>query len=185
MDRKVSQEELDQLIEDATYLQDEAEALKYVIDEVPYNERPPERHSIAEMLLLIDHAQLTYYRPILEEAVGNPRPTHLDNFDHFKETFEPDEEKLKDIQKLLSKLAKHRAGVINTIKNISLIDWETIIYKDKQQLLLFNFIQEMIHLDREQFKKIADLVMIFNAEKQNKREIEKRQSMQNPPSKEK
>jgi hypothetical protein len=185
MDGKVSQEELDQLIEDAAYLQDEAEALKYVIDEVPYNERPPERYSIAEMLLLIDHAQLSYYRPVLEEAVGNPRPTHLNNFTHFKETFEPDEEKLRDIQKLLSRLAKHRAGVINTIKNISLIDWETVLYNGEQQLLLFNFIQEMIRFDREQFKKIADLVMVFNAEKQNKREIERRQSMQNPPSKNK
>jgi hypothetical protein len=182
MDREVSQEELNQLIEDAAYLQDEAESLKYVIDEVPYNERPPEQYSIAEMLLLIDHAQLTYYRPVLEEAVGDPRPTHLDNFAPFKETFEPDEEKLKDIQKLLSKLAKHRAGVISTIKSISLIDWESIIYKNNQQLLLFNFIQEMIRFDREQFKKIADLVMIFNTGKQHKREIEKRRSIQNPPS---
>jgi hypothetical protein len=182
MDKEISQEQLQQLIEDATYLQDEAEALKYVIDEVPHNENPPEGRSIAEMLLLIDHAQLSYFRPILKEAVKNPRPTHIDNFEHFEETFDPDEEKLKDIQKLLSKLAKHRAGVLNTMKNISLINWETIVYKNDQQLLLFDFIREMIHFDRQQLNKIADLVMVFNDQKQNMRDIERRRSIQNSES---
>ncbi len=179
MDKEISQEQLQQLIEDAAYLQDEAEALKYVIEEVPHNESPPEGRSIAEMLLLIDHAQLSYYRPILKEAVNNPRPTHLEKFEHFEESFDPDEEKLKDIQKLLSKLAKHRAGVINTMKNTSLIDWETVVYKNDQQLLLFDFIREMIQFDRHQLNKIADLVMVFNDQKQNRREIERRRSIQN------
>ena len=180
MDKEITQKEVDQLIEDARYLQDEAEALKYVIDEVPYNEKPPnEGRSIAEMLLMIDHAQLSYYRPILKESVKNRRPTHIDNFENFEDTFEPDEEKYGDIQKLLSKLAKHRAGVINTIQNISLIDWETVVYKNNQQLFLFEFIHEMIRFDRKQLKKIADLVLIYNNEKQNKREIEQRRSMQN------
>lgn len=181
-DKKITQEQLDRFIEDAAYLQDEAEALKYVIDEVPYDERPPDGRSIAEMLLLIDHAQLSYYRPILESAINDQRPTHIDDFDHFKDSFESDEEKIKDIQKLLSKLSKHRAGVINTIKNISLIDWETVIYKNDQQLLLFDFINQMIRFDRAQLKKIADLVMIFSNEKQNKRQIERKRAKRNHQS---
>lgn len=179
MDDQITQEQLDQLIEDAAYLQDEAEALKYVIDDVPHQENPPEGRSIAEMLLLIDHAQLSYFRPILEKAVKNPRPTHLENVDHFEETFEPDEEKLENIQKLLSKLAKHRAGVINTMNNISLIDWETTVYKNNQQILLFDFIREMIRFDRRQLKKIADLVMVYKDREQTNREIEKKRAMQN------
>lgn len=179
MDDQITQEQLDQLIEDATYLQDEAEALKYVIDEVPHQETPPEGRSIAEMLLLIDHAQLSYYRPILQKAVKNPRPTHLENFDHFEETFEPEEEKLENIQKLLSKLAKHRAGVINTMNNISLIDWETSIYRNEKEILLFDFIREMIRFDRRQLKKIADLVMVFKDREQTNREIERKRAMQN------
>ncbi|MBN2731593.1 MAG: hypothetical protein JXR26_04095 [Balneolaceae bacterium] len=181
-DREISQEQLDRLIEDASYLQDEAEALKYVIDEVPYDEDPPDGRSIVEMLLLIDHAQLSYYRPILESAVNDQRPTHIDNFEDFENSFEPDEEKMKDIQKLLSKLSKHRAGVINTIKNIPLIDWETVIYNNNQQLLLFDFIQQMIRFDRAQLKKIADLVMLYNNEKQNRRQIEQKRANQNHQS---
>lgn len=175
-DREISQEQLDKLIDDASYLQDEAEAMQYVIDNVPYTETPPEGRSIAEMLLLIDHAQLSYYRPILEEAIDNPRPTHLDNFTHFRESFEEDEEKAKDIQKILRKIAKHRAGLVNAIKNVSLIDWETIVYRDSQQVLLFDFMQEMIRFERGILKDIADQVRVYNQEKQKQREIEQRRS---------
>lgn len=177
-DHKVSQEDVDALIEDASYLQDEAEAMQYVIDDIPYDESPPEGRSIAEMLLLIDHAQLSYYRPVLEEAVDNQRPTHLENFTHFRENFEPDEDDLKDIQKILSKLAKHRAGVVNTINNISLIDWDSCIYRDGQDVLLFDFLQEMIRFERNMLKDIADQVKMYNEEKQRKREIEQRRSQQ-------
>lgn len=175
-DQEISQEQLDKLVEDASYLQDEAEAMQYVIDNVPYDQTPPEGRSIAEMLLLIDHAQLSYYRPILEDATDNPRPTHLEKFTHFKESFEKDEEKLKDVQKILKKIAKHRAGLVNAIKNIPLIDWETVIYRDDRQVFLFDFMQEMIRFERGILKDIADQVRIYNQEKQRQRDIEQRRS---------
>lgn len=185
-DREVTQKEVDQLIEDASYLQDEADALQYVITDVPYDERPPGGKSIAEMLLLIDHAQLSYYRPIMEDAVDDPRPTHLDDYIHFEESFDVDEEKIKNIEKLLRKLSKHRAGVVNAIKNIPLIDWETSVYKDNQQLLLLDFMQEMITFERNTLKDIAEQVKIYNQEKENRREIEKRRKQRHgePPSQE-
>lgn len=175
-DREITQEQLDSLVEDAAYLEDEAEALKYVIENVPYTESPPEGKSIAEMLLLIDHAQLSYYRPILEQAFKNPRPTRLSDFEHFRETFEVDEEKIENIQKLLSKLAKHRAGVVNVINNIPLIDWEIVIYDDNKEITLYDFMQQMIRFDRSMLKQIADLVMVFEQEKQTRREIEQKQA---------
>lgn len=175
-DREISQDELDKLIADATYLQDEAEAMQYVIDDVPYDKTPPDGRSIAEMLLLIDHAQLSYYRPIMEEAIDNPRPTHLEKFTHFKESFEKDEEKMQDVHEILKKIAKHRAGLVNAIKNISLIDWETIIYKNGHQILLYDFLQQMIHFERNILKELADQVRSYNQDKQQKRDIEKRKA---------
>lgn len=175
-DREISQDELDKLVDDASYLQDEAEAMQYVIDTVPYDRTPPEGRSIAEMLLLIDHAQLAYYRPILEEAIDNPRPTHLDKFTHFKESFDPDEEKLQDVQNILKKLAKHRAGLVNAIKNVSLIDWETLVYKNESQVLLFDLIKEMIRFERSILKDIAEQVRIYNQEKQRQRDINEKKS---------
>jgi|AntRauTorcE11897_2_1112592.scaffolds.fasta_scaffold06986_2 hypothetical protein len=174
--KEISQEQIDQLIEDARYLQSEAEALKYVIDEVPYNTPPPEGRSIAETLLLLDHAQLSYFRPIFKKAVENPRPTYIDDFDHFEESFEADEEKLENIQKLLSKLSKHRAGVVNTIHNISLINWETVIYENDKEILLYNFALQMVHFDQQKLKEIADLVMIYKNEEHNNRTIQQKQS---------
>lgn len=175
---EVTQEELDQLVEDASYLQDEAEALKYVIDEVPYTETPPEGASIAEMLLLLDHAQLTYYRPIIEDAYEQTRPVRIQNYEDFTESFELDEDKIKDIQKVLSKIVKHRAGVVNLIKSIPLIDWETTLYSNDQDLILFDFAQDMVRFDRQKLKEIADLVMVFNQEKEARREIDKRAERQ-------
>ncbi len=175
-DREISQEELDRLVDDASYLQDEAEAMQYVIDDVPYSKTPPEGRSIAEMLLLIDHAQLSYYRPIMEEAIDSPRPTHLENYTHFEEDFEKDEEKLEDVHKILKKIAKHRAGLVNAIKNVPLIDWETVVYRNDKQLILFDFMKEMIRFERGILKDIADQVRVYNQEKKQQRDIEQRRS---------
>jgi len=175
-DREISQDDLNKLITDVSYLQDEAEAMQYVIDNVPYEKAPPDGRSISELLLLIDHAQLSYYRPIIEQAVESDRPTHLDNFTHFRDDFEPEEEKMKDVQKVLQKLAKHRAGLVNSIKNISLIDWETRVYRDGQEVFLFDFLQEMIRFERGVLKDIAEQVKVYNQEKERMREIEQRRS---------
>jgi hypothetical protein len=176
MSDKISQKQLDDLIRDAAYLKDEAEALQYVIDEVPYAENPPGRQSIAEMLLLIDHAQLSYFRPILNDAIENPHPTHIENFNHFEETFTTEPKKINDIENLLNKLAKHRAGIINDIRNVAIIDWSTIIYGGDQEMLLFDFIYKMIHFDRKQLKKISELVRAFSDQKQSNREIEQKRA---------
>ena len=177
---EVTQDQLDQLVEDAIYLQDEAEALKYVIDEVPYTEVPPGGRSIAGMLLLIDHAQLSYYRPIIEDAYENPHPTRLQEFEHFEESFELDEEKANDIQKTLGKIVKHRAGLVNLMRKIPLIDWETLIYNGDREIALYDFARQMIRFERGKLKDIADLVMVFNQEKQTQREIEKRSERHSP-----
>lgn len=176
-DQQVSQEEVNRLIEDAAYLQDEADALQYVIESVPYDQSPPGKRSIGEILLLIDHAQTSYYRPILEDAVNSERPTHIDKFTHFEESFAFDG-KIEDIQKILRKISKHRAGVVNAINNVPLIDWETTIYNDEQQLLLIHFMQQMIRFERGMLKNIASQVMEYSKEKETKREIEQRQQRQ-------
>ncbi|SHF51458.1 hypothetical protein SAMN05443144_109151 [Fodinibius roseus] len=176
-DQKVSREEVTRLIEDAAYLQDEADALQYVIESVPYDQSPPGKRSIGEILLLIDHAQTSYYRSILEDALNSERPTHVDKFAHFEESFDFDGE-IEDIQKVLKKISKHRAGVVNAMKNIPLIDWETTIYNDNQQLLLVHLMQQMIRFERGMLKNIASQVMEYSKEKETKREIQQRQQRQ-------
>lgn len=182
-DKDISQEQLDQLVDDASYLQDEAEALQYVIENVPYKESPPGGQSIAEMLLLIDHAQLSYYRPILEEIIKSSRPINLNRFEDYRDTFEPDEDKLNDIQKILSKIAKHRAGLINAIRRIPLIDWEAVVYDGDKEFTLFDFIQGMVKTDRAQLKEIADRVMAYTQDVRARRELDQKRSERHQQSK--
>lgn len=179
-DQEITQEQLNELISDAEYLLDEAEALKYVIDAVPYSETPPEGMSIYNMLKLIDHAQVNYYRPITEKVFSENRLVRLSDFEHYKDTFEEvgDEDEI-NIQKTLSKIIKHRAALINVFKSISLIDWERELKGERgESLILFDLAAKMIRDERKMLKEIADLVLIYQNERQHQREIEKKASQQ-------
>lgn len=181
MSEEVTQESFEQIIEDATYLQDEAEALKYVIDTVPYEESPPaEESSILDKLLLLDHLQVNYFRPVFEKA-ETPARNHVkvQSFNSFCEDFAPENTNDIDIQNILSKLAKHRAALINVLRKIPLIDWKIIVYKDNKEITLYQFAQEMIYKDRSILKDIADMVMVFQKDQQGRREIGKKYSERN------
>lgn len=169
----ISQEEVRQLTDDIAYLQDEAEALRYVIDSVPVHDSPPGGSSIAEMLMIIDHAQCSYYRPIVEEARGRRRPLSLDEVDHYRDTFEGSSGE-EEIGKMLGRLAKHRAGLVSILKDIPLIDWEGTLRRGEEKLTLFELMQEMVRFERGRLKEVADQVMVFNQDRQSRRQIEQR-----------
>lgn len=179
-DQEITQEQFNELISDAEYLLDEAEALKYVIDAVPYGETPPDGLSIYNMLRLIDHAQVNYYRPITEKVFSENRILRLSDFEHYRETFDEvtDEDEI-NVQKILSKIIKHRAALINVFKSISLIDWERELRGERgEPLILFALANKMIRDERKVLKEIADLVLIYQNERQHQREINKKASEQ-------
>lgn len=179
-DHEITQEQFNELLSDTEYLLDEAEALKYVIDSVPYDETPPDGMSIYNMLKLIDHAQVDYYRPVTERVFAENRLIKLSNFEHYKDTFEEVTEKDKiNIQKTLSKIIKHRAAIINVFKKISLIDWERELRGERgEALILFDLANKMVRDERKILKEIADLVLIYQNERQHQREINKKASQQ-------
>lgn len=166
-------------MEDVAYLQDEAEALRYVIESVPYTQSPPDQPSIAEMLLTIDYAQNAYYRPVLEKSKESNRPVRPGRRDEVMNDFEMDEEKAEDIQAVLRKLAKHRAGLVNLIKRIPLIDWKKTVAREGEELSLADFVREMVRYERDRLKDIADQVMMFNRDRQARRELQQRRERQN------
>jgi hypothetical protein len=170
----IKQSQIDTLIDDVAYLEHEAEALKYVIDSVPYDEAPPEGRSIAEILMFLDHAQQNYYRKVIEDAFKSVRPINLNAYVEPEETFEKDEDLAKDIQKLLYKISKHRVALLNLIKNIQLIDWEREISKGRTTISLFEFTNQMVRKERSTLKEIADLVLTYQQSKQMQRELESR-----------
>jgi hypothetical protein len=179
-DQEITRDQIEKLTDDAEYLADEAEALKYVIDSVPYDESPPNGLSILNMLKLIDHAQARYYRPVIEQVFSENRIQKLSHFEHFSESFEEISEGEGDIQKILSKIIKHRAALLNLFRSISIIDWERIL-KDNhnEEIRLIDFANEMVTEERKLLKEIADLVLIYQNEKQHQREINKKASQRN------
>lgn len=172
--QEVTQQQFENLIEDAEYLQDEAEALKYVIDQVPYKEVPPDGMSIYQKLSLIEHMQTEYYRPIVEKTFEHPRVLNLSAIDHFSETFETDDEEEIDIIKLLNKIIKHRAALLNLFKKIPLIDWERGINDKRDNLIsVYDFASDMVREERKILKEIADLVLIYQNNKQQQRSVQR------------
>lgn len=170
----IKQSQIDALLDDVSYLEHEAEALKYVIDSVPYNEAPPEGRSIAEILMYLDHSQQNYYRKVIEDVVNSVRPINLNAYINPDETFEFDEELGENIQKLLYKISKHRVALYNQVKNIQLIDWEREITKGKQSIILYEFVKQMVKKERSTLKEIAELVMTYQNDKHMQRELENR-----------
>jgi len=184
MSKKFTQEDLNNLIDDATYLQDEAEALKYVIDSVPVTQSPPDDDSIIEKLLLLDHLQVNYYRPVFESVDGSHhRHFKAKNYNQFCNEFSPENIEEINVQKTLNSVAKHRAALVNIISQIPLIDWEQTVYKDNQQISLHYFGRDMVQKDRKLLKEIADQVMAFQQDRNARREVEKNlpQKGQQPP----
>lgn len=170
-DQEVTQEQYEQMMDDVSYLGDEAEALQYVIDRVPHSEDPPEGMSIYSTLKLIDHAQINYYRPIIEQIFAENHLLDLSEFKEYKETFEIEESE-KDIQKALRKISKHRAALLNVLKNIPLIDWERGVKNQSGRIItLYDFVQGMVRQERKHLKEITDLILIYQNEKMAQKEI--------------
>lgn len=175
-DLNISQKQIDNLIDDAEYLLDEAEALKYVIDSVPFEETPTDGISIVNMLRLINHAQTDYYRPIIEQVFSENRIVRLADYKGFNETFDIPEEEV-NVHKVLSRIIKHRAALLTVLNKIPFIDWERSLKNERgREISLYEFVQSMIKEERGILKKIADLVLIYQNERAQQREIEKKAS---------
>jgi hypothetical protein len=180
-DHEVTQEQFGQLIDDIAYLQDEAEALKYVIEQVPYTEQPPDGLSIYALLKLLDHAQVNFFRPIVEKVLSDNRLVNLSDFEHFEKSFEQPNEENTDVDKALNKIIKHRAALLNVFTKIPLIDWERGVKNSSgDTITLYDFAIEMVKAERGILKAIADLVMVYQNDRMARREIDARSEKRKP-----
>lgn len=163
------------LIDDISYLEAEAEALKYLIDTIPYDEKPPQGQSIKDKLRLIDFAQHYYYRPIIERVLIENRPIKLADISHFNSSFSEHDNEETDIHKVLNKLIKHRVALQTILEKIHPIDWEKSLKDDNgDDISLFRFVENMVKDERSTLKEIADLILIYQNERQYQREIQKK-----------
>lgn len=146
------QNTIQQVLEDLHYLIDELDALKYVVNSVPVFERPGGSLSICEIIRLIDFAQESYYKPILEKhqfSAGRiPFPSVYELEKAFLESrTDIESEQEKGINHYISKLSKHRVNFLISIN------------KDYQSDTFYLFFETIVSLERELLKQIAERVL--------------------------
>ncbi len=164
---EVNRKTIDDLIQDIHYLQDELEALKYVISEVPVFEKPPGQPSILEMLALIKHAQSTYYRPLVEK-VSDRRKSNVEVDYDFKNSIDAKEYEEQGVEYLINKTIKHRVSFVTMLSNIPSAVWEYPVATRGPEKTLFRLMQEMVTFERGQLKSVAERVLTLQDQKANR-----------------
>lgn len=155
-------DDVKQVLEDARYLQDEIEALKYVIHDVPYEEKPAAgEYSILEMVGMIDHAQVAFYRPAMEEMIKNSAPDVSVSTDYEK-TFKLRKDENDTVDTVLNRIIKHRAAFLNFMSKIKPLEWERSGFVEGRRRTVFSLLSELVEFERAQLKRVAERVMTLN-----------------------
>jgi hypothetical protein len=154
-----SKDDISAVIRQAGVLQDEIEALKYSVNSVPFEEKLTSNDvSLIEMVALIDHAQETYYKPLVENLRKKERSL-VTRQEHFTSTFvyEPDPE--KTVEEVLNRVIKHRAAFLSYLEKLPVIDWDRSTYMNGKRMTIFDLLIEMTQWEKEHLRKIAEIVM--------------------------
>jgi len=155
-------DDVKQVLEDARYLQDEIEALKYVIHDVPYDDKPaPGEYSILEMVGMIDHAQVAFYRPAMEEIIRNSAPDVSVSTDYEK-SFKLRKDDNDTVDTVLNRIIKHRAAFLNFMSKIKPLEWERSGFITGKRCTVFSLLNELVAFERDQLKRVAERVMTLN-----------------------
>ncbi len=180
MTLEFTREHLDEILEDITYLQDETEALRYVIDTVPYDRATPGGVSVIDKLLLLDYLQQDYYRPVFNSAAGRgPGTLKTEPVEKVIDRFKPESESSLDILALLKRISKHRASLVNILEKIPLTEWEQQVVLNGKKETLFQFAKNLVYRDRQILREIASMVMDFQKEQETQRGLQNRTNSRN------
>lgn len=147
------------LIEDLAYIQDELEALKYVITSVPYDERPPGSVSIMDMIGLLKEQQEKYYRTLIEHASGK-KNINVEEIKPVSDDFQIPED--ISIEDLLNKTIKKRASYVNLLQNLPEDIWNERIGLEGDKVTIAELIENHISFDRNQLKKVAEHILALD-----------------------
>jgi len=155
-------DDVKQVLEDARYLQDEIEALKYVIHDVPYEEKPAAgEYSILEMVGMIDHAQVAFYRPAMEEMIRHSAPDVTVSTD-YERSFKLRKDENDTVETILNRIIKHRAAFLNFMSKIKPLEWERSGFISGKRRSVFSLLNELVEFERLQLKRVAERVMTLN-----------------------
>lgn len=152
-----SNERIKKLIEDASYLIDETEALRFVIGNIPVYERPPEGESFFDLIASIDQAQKSYFRPFIQGLVNlgvDFRPPS-----QYARSYRADDPEKEKMDNLIDRISKSRAGLMAFLDKVSFDDMRTEHQISGRSYSIAGLLEEMIRFERQQLKKAAEMIL--------------------------
>ncbi|MDG5766496.1 hypothetical protein QA596_03375 [Balneolales bacterium ANBcel1] len=172
------------ILSDLAYLIDELEALKSVIDAIPYRDRPMEQESVLDIVSHIDSVQSVFLEKIVRKCVIDddgaspiavevnlgivlqPETNPAGKTDRHADpaaNAEPDETLFDLIianrKELLVLLETHQKRTGN----------RKIVARDREWLF-YDILQELVTLDRDQLRKVAERVQAIDTDRSIKPE---------------
>lgn len=175
---EITRDSCDQIIQDLSYVQDEAEALEYVIETVPYDQESAEGHSIFDLLYCIDYLQVAYYKPLLNKVADPRRELVAEPLPDTLISDLPEKSGSKDIIALLKDITRHRTSLIVMLKQFSIFDWEREVTIGNSVSTVYEYIKDILLQDRGILKEIASLILAFQKDQMMTRQISERPGSQ-------
>lgn len=153
----INADKTNRVTEDVSYLVDELKALKFVIDSVPVHDKPPGSQSIYEMFALIDHAQVSYYGPLLNKLLGGG----VSDFktQDFKNTFDSGHTDDKSVSHLLSEIMANRINILDKLGKLDSGAWVAACKINSRDYSVLSLMEEMVEFERNQLREIAERVL--------------------------
>lgn len=162
---------LNDLQSDIEYLQYEAESLYHVIEFVPYSEKPLDGASITEIFLNIDSIQVSITDVIKDLTLEG---SNLDISEyHIFENIELSKAELVNysIESVISSIKENRVNLIKEISSKESVFYEIEIKENDTIITIFELLKTMIKQERALLRKIAELVMTYQSDRQFQRQL--------------
>lgn len=150
-------------IEHAAYLSEELTALKHVISAVPYSEKPPGQESILEMIMMIDHAQISYYKPLISR-IFSETGSDVKEIDDFRATFTPlTEDEHTKPDEIISTAIENRAALLDMLNRIPENERSRASMHKGTATTIDGLIHEMVAFERNKLREIAERILVIDA----------------------
>lgn len=173
------QNEIERTVERASYLASETNMLKRVIEYIPYDEKPPQKPSVQEILNQIKKLQRDYVMPLIQKVMKNSiyiRHQNINNW--YSQMEEESEEPEEDVQQILQDITRYRNQLLDQLGEWDTEYWEKSINQGERERRLIDVIEEIIEFERSLLSNISDQVRVFSQQRSNQRDIESRKKSQ-------
>lgn len=170
----INKQKIDDLKSDVEYLRYEAESLHQVIEFVPYSEKPLDGVSILEVFLSIQSTQIKIV-DILSDLNSKGSELDIVSYEFFSiielSNKEIEERSISDI---VSNIVTKRSELVEIISDKDETYFEVELHNSTSKVSIYELLSKLVKEERALLKKIANLILTYQTDRQFQREISKR-----------